>query len=67
MRYLFSEDAGGIDEEGFQVAFNDYTELSISSGNEVESELTKFIKRLAIHDEDWEKRVEQVTFVYGIY
>ncbi|GAU88266.1 hypothetical protein RvY_01004 [Ramazzottius varieornatus] len=61
-----AKDAGAIDEEGFQAMFNEYTELSLTSGNEVESELNKFTKRLALQDEDWEKRVEALRRLRGV-
>ena len=53
-------EAGAMDEEQFRDAFGDYIKLQISSGNEVEAEMTKVKNVLDNPKADWEKRIEQV-------
>ncbi|XP_055338975.1 CLIP-associating protein 1-A-like [Paramacrobiotus metropolitanus] len=60
------KEAGAVDEEQFREAFTECPRLSISSGAEVESELTKIKDSLSNPKEDWEKRVDQLKRLRGV-
>lgn len=55
-------DAGAVDEDQFRAAFEDFPVFELMSGSEVDKELMAIHRVLSNTTEDWEKRIDQVSY-----